>query len=243
MYSTASRVSFATWRLGARGTLATLCLALLASPAAAEPITSILALAGGATIDFESPGDPIADSFAGHHLAAQYDPINDNIASFTSWIVGNADAPASGGHLHGALRIETTGAPWSAVGATGLLAMLNLGLEQPTVDLSITVFGQQGTILGSLTRTFHATPQNTALATLLQAFNDATQFVGFRSAVPIYAAEFTASGASPDLTANVTWDNLTLVVVPEPSTTWMLASAVLPLAIAATIARRHCRGR
>jgi hypothetical protein len=100
-----------------------------------------------------------------------------------------------------------------------VLPFINLSsLDQPSADLTIKVFDQGGVEIGSLTRTFHATPQNTGLATIQQAFNNAAVFVGFASDTPIYAAEFSATAATAQLWKSVTWDNLTFATVPEPST-------------------------
>lgn len=218
----------ASWPSRAAASLLSAALLALVplNQAAAAPITSILQIQGGETIDFESPGDLMADQFAGHPLDAQYANINSTIGSFTPWITGNPAAPASGGYMHGAFRVSTTGLPWSQIGASGVLPFLNLSsLDQPSADLTIKVFDQGGAEIGSLTRTFHASPQNTGLPTLQQAFNDATVFVGFASDTPIYAAEFSATAATTQLWRNVTWDNLTFATVPEPST-FVLAAAI-----------------
>jgi hypothetical protein len=217
------------WRCKVRPRAAAIAVLLVASVAApvvphadAAPITSIQQVAGGQTIDFDSPGDP-QSLFASHQMQVQEGLVlNGPSDGFDPWVTGNVNAPAAAGNVFGTFRVRTTGAPWSAIGASGASPVIGAGIEQPAVDFRIRVFDQAGSEIGRLTSTFHASPEDASQEEIRRAYNAAILFVGFGSATPIYSVEFSRA----DGQSNSYWDNLTFVPVPEPSAA-ALAGALL----------------
>jgi hypothetical protein len=205
--------------VGAGGTLS----------AGAAAIISIDRITGGQTIDFDSPGDPNS-LFASHQMQLQAGLVgNGPSGGFDPWVTGNLTAPAGGGNVFGTFRVRTTGAPWSAIGASAAYPTISAGVDQPSADFRIRVFDQGGSEIGSLTRTFHASPEDDSVDEIHRAYNAAVAFLGFASATPIYAVEFSRA----DGQTNVYWDNLTFAQAPEPS-----SLAIAGAMLGASAARR-----
>ena len=197
----------------------------------AAAITSIRQITGGQTIDFNTPGDPTA-LLASHQMQLQSGLVDNSPGGgFDPWVTGNPDAPAGGGNVYGTFRVRTTGAPWSAIGATGAYPVIGTGVEQPSADFRIRIFNQAGAEIGNLVRTFHASPEDDSIDEIRRAYNAATPFLGFSSgAPPIYSVEF----SRVDGNTNIYWDSFTFVPAPEPS-----ALAAGGLAIAALLTSRR----
>lgn len=205
-------------------TIATLS-GVWAGSSSAAVINSIGDIANGITIDFENgvnaqnPNTVLNDF---NMMASQIDSLGPILTQFTFPVLGNIDAPISGGALGGIARIETTDSPWSTIGISGVTSIL-------TVDgmLTLTAFDILGNEIESSSLLFDA-PDTVDF----DAYNDAAVFLGIQSDVPIYAIELTADLFGAHANGNVGWDNLTYVsTVPIPAAGWLMFSGLVTLLV------------
>jgi hypothetical protein len=190
-----------------------LCLvhmAALGSAAASVTTISSITQITGARMDFENTSESYTQAFADFGMSySGFDP--GHLSGEVPWVAGNANAPISGGSVHGVFTVTTTGQPWRAIGLTGVGLGIDItSVQQPSWPLTLTAFDINGQQIASETLTFHATPASSDLSDLEAAFNQAALFLGFKSDVPIYSISTSGSDV------NASWDNLTFTPVPEP---------------------------
>jgi hypothetical protein len=203
--------------------VATTCLCAVAAQAATLPIHSITQIPGGTTIDFESGASHANPNTVLNAYGISGTAIGGgtgNLTTFVTWVTGNVDAPIASRAMYGHMKL-TTQTPWISVGMSGVMNLLT----ESDSNMTITVFGATGNILGAYTRLWDGSANQAA-------YNANAVFVGFTSDEPIYRADFTAHFISDPISSlNCGWDNLTFVSssgsTPEPSLLPFMGSLIL----------------